>query len=47
LRDGDTVVVWKLDRLSRSLKDVLHLASRHESGESVRLLRTYPELRLI
>ena len=25
LRDGDTVVVWKLDRLSRSLKDVLHL----------------------
>ena len=24
LRDGDVVVVWKLDRLSRSLKDVLH-----------------------
>ena len=24
LREGDTVVVWKLDRLSRSLKDVLH-----------------------
>ncbi|WP_454010767.1 helix-turn-helix domain-containing protein [Aquamicrobium terrae] len=23
------------------------MASRHESGESVRLLRTYPELRLI
>ena len=23
------------------------LASRHESGESVRLLRTYPELRLV
>ena len=22
-------------------------ASRHESGESVRLLRTYPELRLV
>ncbi|GLS30827.1 Resolvase, N terminal domain [Mesorhizobium albiziae] len=22
---GDTVVVWKLDRLSRSLKDVLHI----------------------
>lgn len=28
LRDGDTVVVWKLDRLSRSLKDVLHLMER-------------------
>ena len=28
LRDGDTVVVWKLDRLSRSLKDVLHLMDR-------------------
>jgi DNA invertase Pin-like site-specific DNA recombinase len=25
LRSGDTVVVWKLDRLSRSLKDVLHI----------------------
>ena len=23
------------------------VASRHESGESVRLLRTYPELRLV
>ena len=27
LREGDTVVVWKLDRLSRSLKDVLHIWS--------------------
>jgi DNA invertase Pin-like site-specific DNA recombinase len=25
---GDTVVVWKLDRLSRSLKDVLHIMER-------------------
>lgn len=28
LRDGDTVVVWKLDRLSRSLKGVLHLMDK-------------------
>jgi hypothetical protein len=28
LREGDTVVVWKLDRLSRSLKDVLHTSWR-------------------
>ncbi len=28
LRDGDIVVVWKLDRLSRSLKDVLHIMER-------------------
>ena len=28
LRDGDIVVVWKLDCLSRSLKDVLHIMER-------------------
>jgi DNA invertase Pin-like site-specific DNA recombinase len=28
LRTGDVVVVWKLDRLSRSLKDVLHIMER-------------------
>lgn len=28
LREGDTVVVWKLDRLSRGLKDVLHIMER-------------------
>ena len=28
LREGDTVIVWKLDRLSRSLKDVLHIVER-------------------
>lgn len=28
LRPGDIVVVWKLDRLSRSLKDLLHIMER-------------------
>jgi DNA invertase Pin-like site-specific DNA recombinase len=28
LREGDVVLVWKLDRLSRSLKDVLHIMER-------------------
>jgi DNA invertase Pin-like site-specific DNA recombinase len=28
LRAGDTIVVWKLDRLSRSLKDALHIMER-------------------
>jgi len=28
LRAGDTLVVWKLDRLSRSLKDVPHIMER-------------------
>ena len=28
LRDVDTIVVWKLDRLSRSLKDVLNIMER-------------------
>ena len=28
LRESDVVVVWKLDRLSRSLKDVLHIMER-------------------
>ncbi len=33
LRKGDVVVVWKLDRLSRSLKDVLLLMEKmHEAG---------------
>src|SRR3546814_13781444 len=30
LREGDGVVVWKLDRLSRSLKDMLHIMERIE-----------------
>jgi len=32
LRPGDTVVVWKLDRLTRSLKDLLHLIERIEAA---------------
>jgi DNA invertase Pin-like site-specific DNA recombinase len=32
LRHGDTIVVWKLDRLSRSLKDVLHIMERIAKG---------------
>ena len=37
IREGDTVVVWKLDRLSRSLKDVLHIMERiAEAGAGFR-----------
>jgi len=32
LRDGDGVVVWKLDRLSRSLKDLLPIMERIEAA---------------
>ena len=32
VREGDTVVGWKLDRLSRSLKDVLHIMERIEKA---------------
>ena len=32
LRPGDVVVVWKLDRLSRSLKDLLQLLERIEAA---------------
>lgn len=32
LREGDVVVVWKLDRLSRSLKDLLHILERIEGA---------------
>ena len=31
LRDGDTVIVWKLDRLSRSLKDLLLILEKIEA----------------
>jgi len=32
LREGDMLVVWKLDRLSRSLKDLLHIMARVREG---------------
>jgi DNA invertase Pin-like site-specific DNA recombinase len=34
LRQDDVVVVWKLDRLSRSLKDLLHIMERIEAAGS-------------
>lgn len=34
LRKGDVLVVWKLDRLSRSLKDVLLLLEKVEQAEA-------------
>ncbi len=37
LRAGDVVVVWKLDRLSRSLKDLLHIMEKiGEAGAGFR-----------
>ena len=39
LRPGDTLCVWKLDRLGRSVKDVLIIADDlHERGIGVRIL---------
>jgi DNA invertase Pin-like site-specific DNA recombinase len=39
LRPGDVLVVWKLDRLSRSLKDLLHLMEKiTEAGAGFRSL---------
>jgi len=39
LREGDVLVVWKLDRLSRSLKDLLHIMERvREAGAGFRSL---------
>ena len=39
LRPGHTLVVWKLDRLGRSVKDVLTIADDlHERGVGVRIL---------
>jgi DNA invertase Pin-like site-specific DNA recombinase len=39
LREGDAIVVWKLDRLSRSLKDLLHILEKIDAaGASFRSL---------
>ncbi|TFY99009.1 recombinase family protein [Ramlibacter humi] len=39
LRRGDTLVVWKLDRLARSLRDLLTLLERlHSVGAGIRSL---------
>jgi DNA invertase Pin-like site-specific DNA recombinase len=39
LRSGDTLVVWKLDRLGRSVKDVLTIADDlHDRGIGLRIL---------
>jgi DNA invertase Pin-like site-specific DNA recombinase len=34
IRKGDVVVVWKLDRLSRSLKDVLIIMERVQKAKA-------------
>src|SRR4051794_28514130 len=34
VRAGDVVVVWKLDRLSRSLRDLLHLMDQLEAAKA-------------
>jgi DNA invertase Pin-like site-specific DNA recombinase len=39
LREGDVVVDWKLDRLSRSLKDVLHIMDFWTSATPMAPLR--------
>lgn len=33
LRPGDTVIVWKLDRLGRSMKELLHIVGEWEKKE--------------
>jgi DNA invertase Pin-like site-specific DNA recombinase len=38
-RSGDVIVVWRLDRLSRSLKDLIELVSKlHDKGIGLKSL---------
>lgn len=37
LRAGDTVVIWRLDRLGRSLKNLIELVERLEAADSGRI----------
>ncbi|MFC1583873.1 recombinase family protein, partial [Candidatus Neomarinimicrobiota bacterium] len=40
LRKGDTLVVWKLDRLGRSLRHLIHVVTRlHDEGKSFQSLQ--------
>nr|WP_312135079.1 recombinase family protein [Sphingobacterium sp.] len=41
LRKGDTVVVWKLDRLGRSLKDLIDLITKMQQLDVSFLTRWY------
>ena len=35
MREGDTIVVWKLDRLGRSTKDLIELVATLEKRKSI------------
>ena len=42
VRSGDTVVIWKLDRLGRSLKDLIHLVNKlSEKGVNFKSLHEH------
>jgi resolvase-like protein len=47
LREGDTVVVWKLDRLSRSLKDLLVILGLIKQEQDSRALQSLLIQRLL
>jgi len=41
LRKDDVVIAWKLDRLSRSLKDLLHLGSSPATASKIRKFKCW------